>query len=265
MAVDTTVTNDLRKEIVKCNDKQQLVNLRQQLDTFEQSIDMTGVTTFEQKRIKQLIDGLYKILDNKQIQLSMNRFEFIGDPIPPRHSKNQIKLIEKQDLAETNSGSAVFELLNESIDISETRYVLITSSTNSIISTDKLSPPPSIHMRNTTDSICTLTSKGAIFIHNVRNSILVLSCHQARLHNIHNSIIIVDKVKNNRIIIEDCSGLVINQQIEVDDFNHPTKESINPHYKVIDQDSLNHITQRISNCSVEDLRVIIGKCFELTQ
>ncbi|RCK55769.1 hypothetical protein Cantr_05725 [Candida viswanathii] len=64
--------------------------------------------------------------------------------------------------------------------------------------------------------------------------ILILECHQARLHNVHNSIVLVQSVENDRIIIENCSQLRVNNGIEVDDFDFPTKETENPHFQRID-------------------------------
>ncbi|EGW29930.1 uncharacterized protein SPAPADRAFT_158132 [Spathaspora passalidarum NRRL Y-27907] len=258
MSVDTGVTSDLRNEIIGCKDKQQLVQLRQQLDSVQLSIDLTASTTFEQKRIKELIEGLYRIIDNKQVQLSMTRFEFVGEPIPPANPRRTaVTLVESND-EQKSSGSAIVKLNSDKYEISDDRYVLIASSVRSIISTASASPPPSIHMKNAQGSICSLASKGPIFIHNVNNSILVLSCHQARLHNIHNSIIIVN-VQNNRIIIEDCDGLVVND-IEVDDFNHPTKETANPHYKIMSRDKQENILKTIGDCSVDQLPVVIREC-----
>lgn len=82
----------------------------------------------------------------------------------------------------------------------------ISTSIIKIESNDK-TPAPSALTLNTTDGTLILAPdiRGAAHITGLRNSVLVLSCHQFRMHKSHN--VDVYLYCNNRPIIEDCSHI----------------------------------------------------------
>ncbi|ODV69458.1 hypothetical protein HYPBUDRAFT_84816, partial [Hyphopichia burtonii NRRL Y-1933] len=101
----------------------------------------------------------------------------------------------------------------------------------------------SAHIKGGEDSVIAINSEGPIFIHDLNHCVLLLKCHQLRLHNIHNCLILVE-VGNDRVVIENSNGLRIGSyptskkkgfqlardKIEVDDFNWPTKLEKNNNY-----------------------------------
>lgn len=91
----------------------------------------------------------------------------------------------------------------------------------------------SITLRKITNSIIFIESNGPAFIFEMRNSIVVVKCHQLRIHDSNNSMIF-PKINSQNAIIEGCSKLNFkNDLIQVNDFDSPgtsssnfTKESI---------------------------------------
>ena len=124
---------------------------------------------------------------------------------------------------------------------SKSSHVLITDISQSIVITG--STPSSINIHNGSHSILQLNCTGPIFLHELREPVLILQCHHLPLHNIVKSTILVD-VANDTIIIENCSNLSIGNHphldvatcrpIQVDDFNQPTASPQNANYSNID-------------------------------
>lgn len=86
---------------------------------------------------------------------------------------------------------------------------LVSEVSNSIIKIESndTTPAPSALTLNTTDGTLILAPdiQGAAHITGLRNSVLVLSCHQFRMHKSHN--VDVYLYCSNRPIIEDCSHI----------------------------------------------------------
>ncbi|KAK6461616.1 hypothetical protein DFJ63DRAFT_314248 [Scheffersomyces coipomensis] len=220
-------------------------------------IKLSQFTPYDKKRVITEVDFLFKTIELKRIQLSQNRFEFKGNPIPPESNMIQTKgKIVKTGLnvnVNTYNELLFKDISNQrfklSVEQSE-KHVLLLGVESSIIDQDKSMIPSSTHIKQVKHSIINLKVEGPIFIHDVSYSILILNCHQLRLHNITNCIIIIEQVMNDRIIIENCTDLLImakneGQVIEVDDFNWPTKMTINPHYKYIPNNHHEYLLNQI--------------------
>ncbi|KAL6451468.1 hypothetical protein SBY92_002810 [Candida maltosa Xu316] len=204
--------------IVSCTSKEDLHAIQSHLKTI--NTDDTNQPTYIQKKNAEKMKKLNDLLSSKTNQLSKKRFAFQGDPIPP--SSTTDKLTTHNETQPSTSENVPRTIIDqEEYLITETGHALITNFTNSIIKTGN--PPSSIHLENGTGSTCDLTCSGPIFINNVRDSTLIISCHQARLHHVYDCTVIVKHVANNRIIIENCHGLKVSPGVEIDDFNHPVK------------------------------------------
>lgn len=218
--------------------------------------EVQAMTTFDKKRVIGVIDSLFKFIDIKQSQLgNREQFRFVDEPIPQesvnemnnKPNMGDIKHIGQKlsEAVQVNSKSSDVQqatsklsgLKNVKVTIGwgdgVGGHVLISDISNTIVTTNQTSIPTSVHLKGVESSILRINSSGPVFIHDVSHTVLVLSCHQLRLHNIVDSTIIVESVGNNRIIIENCNGLKLQStnEIAVDDFNWPTTLTTNPHYK----------------------------------
>ncbi|ODQ79451.1 hypothetical protein BABINDRAFT_26651, partial [Babjeviella inositovora NRRL Y-12698] len=113
------------------------------------------------------------------------------------------------------------------------QHMYVTDLSQCIISAP--GPVGSIHVKNVTQAIVSLVSDGPVFIHDFTDAILIVKCHQLRVHNTKNVKLFMD-VGSKRAIIEQCSALTVGlypgsqNMVEIDDFSWPTKNQANPHY-----------------------------------
>ncbi|KAG7666334.1 uncharacterized protein J8A68_000124 [[Candida] subhashii] len=254
--------NKLRTDLEQCQSRNELVRLRYELNQLQLSINIQSYPKYEQKQINQIIDELFKLIQIKFNQLSLSKFEFIGQPIP-LHQKIPTIQEKPRDEEETSGASVIHTIKDEIYDIpsqEQQQHILLSSITNSIIRTNTSNPPGSIHLKQAKQSICLLESKGPIFIHDIRDSIIIIKyCHQARLHNINDSIIVIESVYNNRIIIEDCFNIWFNKvkQVEIDDFNFPTKDLQNPNYSYLMETKYNELMMAVNVNNVNEISTVI--------
>ncbi|OBA22076.1 hypothetical protein METBIDRAFT_21709, partial [Metschnikowia bicuspidata var. bicuspidata NRRL YB-4993] len=100
--------------------------------------------------------------------------------------------------------------------------------------------PWSIHAQGLKSCLVAIRCDGPIILHDVENLVLILECHQLRIHNMRNCQVYA-LVANDRVIIEDSRDLIFLGFSEdalgppcfvVDDFDWPTSETVNPHFKM---------------------------------
>ena len=228
-----------------------------ELDEITKNSTTPDQPSYIQKLTTDKLKILNNLLQSKQNQLSKRRFEFKGEPVAP-----VLKSLVANDQNVDDTSKSIQKINKQILEISLNKHIVVDCFSNSYVQTTN--EIPSIHLKGGDRSICKLTVQGPVFIHDVRNSILVLSCHQARLHNIHNSLVIIQSVQNNRIIIENCNQIKVSSGIEVDDFNFPTKEIKNPHFEVLMRDVSDEVlngVRRIAQTS--DIATVINKYIDV--
>lgn len=185
-----------------------------------------------------------KLIQSKQNQLSKVSFKFVGDPQPPANLNKS-----KHDTdAFSNLRSDSITVVDDDYKLTS-NHIYISKFSNSRLSLESMS----IHLQNGNNSICNIQSSGPVFIQNAINCIFVISCHQARLHHIKDSTVIVEnRDKGNPIIIENCTQLLIND-VDVDDFNHPSKTTKSPNYNVLSSEEVLRIKQRIPTMELHNI------------
>lgn len=235
----------MKYEIIEAKDIQELNSIKQKVVHIDQNALDLDNTSYERRIIKESIRDLHKLVDLKLNFVDVKRFTFRNDPIP-NPSPHIIRKHHQQpnsNIAQPNK-TLVSPLLSGIQGVKYTvnttnSHVLITDISQSIVITG--STASSINIHNGCHSILQLNCNGPIFLHDLQDTILVLQCHQLRLHNIVNSTILVD-VANDKIIIENCSNLSIGNHphleptmcrpIQVDDFDQPTARQ-NSHYSKV--------------------------------
>lgn len=242
-------TNDveLNFQIIESTNKQELNAIKQKVIQIDQGALDIDTTSYEKRRIKDHIANLHKVVDLKLNSVDVKKFTFRNEPVPnpSPHIVHKHHQQPNSQLTQPNNTLAI-PLISGIKGVkytacSKSSHVLITDISQSIVITG--STPSSINIHNGSHSILQLNCTGPIFLHDLENTVLILQCHQLRLHNIVNSTILVD-VANDTIIIENCSNLSIGNHphldvatcrpIQVDDFNHPTASTQNANYLNLD-------------------------------
>lgn len=212
-------------------------------------METSDLPLYKQKVDRDRINVLNNLLQSKSNQLSKRMFSFEGNPVPI-NGNAKIDTAYLQPVLSTKN--TIEDIKNVVYTINTSGHTLIDTINHSYFSTENI--PSSLHLKNGNNSIFNLVVHGPIFIHDIDKCILVLEGHQVRLHNVRNTLVLVKSVENNRIVIENCDQLIINQGIEVDDFDFPTKELKNPHFQYVDNIDMDMVLNTIS--SIDDLSVI---------
>lgn len=113
-------------------------------------------------------------------------------------------------------------------------HCLISNVGDSILENVSTLRLTSINLFQVNKSFLRLSCKGSIYMHEIRDLVMIVSCHQLRLCRVINLLILINDTIGNRISIEECEGLRVgydaSQEIpHVDDFNWPTTALENPH------------------------------------
>lgn len=215
----------------------------------EGTMQILNQPLYKQKVDMDKIKVLNKLLQSKSNQLSKKMFSFEGKPVPANIKPELCTAPTVLPARDT-----IHDINNEVYQINSSGHIVVESIQHAYVNTGHI--PSSLHLKNAIDSVFKLVVEGPIFIHDIQGCLLILEGHQIRLHNVRNSLVLIRSVQNNRIIIEKCNQLRINEGIEVDDFDFPTRESINPHFKRIDDTNCNHIVSSIDN--VNEISIASG-------
>lgn len=212
-------------------------------------------TSYSKKLESENVKSILKLIQSKQNQLSKVRFEFIGEPQPPSH----ISVPQHDSKVFSNLNSNSISVTDQDFKLTSD-HIYIVEFSNSIVSLES----QSMNLQNGQDCICNLHSAGPIFIHDAINCVFILSCHQVRLHQIRDSIVIVNnREKGNPIIIENCSSLHIND-VDVDDFNHPSKSTKSPNYDILPGDKVKQIQEQVQDTNLCDVKPCVRRLIQLS-
>ncbi|KAK6201227.1 uncharacterized protein RJT21DRAFT_120277 [Scheffersomyces amazonensis] len=256
--------NDIKYDTSISNTREQLNAIQSRLIDFNSSLISTlnHLPSFEQGQLKIKFDVLFKSIELKQIQLSQNRFSFIGDPIPPpsgvknQHNK-KISTITNTTISNNDNELLLKDIKDQYIDLdgkgsNDSHLLVVNSSVCTIKNQNNI--PSSVHIKDATDMFISLKVDGPIMIHNLKNSILILECKQLRLHDLDNCIIIIEHVTNDQIVIENCHKIFVTENkvskidtIKVNDFSWPNKLYKNPNFEYIDTLTRTDILKKLKN------------------
>lgn len=242
----------MRVDIITSTSLDQLQQIQYQLqDLIEIQRPDTG---YSKKLESENVKSILKLIQSKQNQLSRVNFKFLGEPQPPTHINKSKQ--DKEVLSNFHSNSIT--VLEQDYKLSSD-HIYVSRFSNSILSVES----QSINLQNGEGSICYLRSTGPVFVHNATNCIFVISCHQVRLHKITDSIVIAEnRHKGNPIIIENCSRLLIND-VDVDDFNHPSKSTKSPNYDTLLSEEVVRIRGELRETNLSNLTISVSSLLHL--
>lgn len=230
----------MNHQIIDSNSKQELDAIKLKIVQLDQCALDVDTTSYERRRLKDSIKNLHKVTDLKLNSVDVKKFSFRNEPVPnpspqivhKHHQQPRSEIAQRATPLVYPSGPIV---KNAKHTVSSPNsHLLMTNISQSIVVTG--STPASINIQNGAHSIVQLNCTGPIFLHDLHDMVLILRCHQLRLHNVVNSTILVD-VANDKLIIENCQHLkigrhplAIDRTIQVDDFNHPKATERNTNY-----------------------------------
>lgn len=207
------------------------------------------LSVFEQKRVKEAINKVLSALSRAESRTNSERFRFVGPPIPPAGApQRETRLIEEVTREQTR-------IVNNSVILDASKHganVVVDAVELSVLLTDAHNVPASVHLQNVTNSIAVINCNGPVFIHGATDSVLIMKCHQLRIHDVRRCSIYV-ATETNRVIIEKCRDLVFGSyngstlgpaECLVDDFDWPTTSHPSPHYTLL--------TSLLLQCTVPD-------------
>lgn len=193
------------------------------------------LTAFEKQKAKNALTELQKLYMEKNAKLHNTNFEFFGDPIPPpstisipaaEHKHQEVKPLLEQ------------LRLQKSLIDHKVPHMLVSDINQCILTNWDTSPVYSAHLKYIENSVIKIRSNGPVIAENVHNSLLVVDCHQFRLHNATNCTV-VPRTGGGRMVIECCKELRIaptdSTYVSVDDFSWPTADKPNPHFTFVEQ------------------------------
>lgn len=226
------------------------------------------IATYDRKRILETIHMLMREVDARNNVINKKQFAFRGEPRPPKLNVSQ-RLNEELNLPSNapknglHNSCAFSTVINQILTLSSNanhQHVLIADIEDSVIYTQPDVVTASVHIRGGTRLIVSMTSEGPIFIHDLHDVVLLLRCHQLRLHNVRNSVVMVE-VSNSRIVIENSSELVVgsyrDEEVNVDDFNWPTR-SKNQHFTPMEPvlaGKMKELAENITDMRPQNVRV----------
>ncbi|ODV59219.1 uncharacterized protein ASCRUDRAFT_71936 [Ascoidea rubescens DSM 1968] len=249
---DVVIRTELREKIGKCKNKNDLMRLKEQVVLLGDGIyeKIADLPAYDQKYYSENIVALLEKTEAQRVVVSKNRFTFkrklvskdIGSLSAKTENDKESKSKGRSDVGNESLAKPLYDRVeHKNIRLSyPSGHALIKNIKESIITT--ISPPPgSIHLETCCDSIVWLVSSGPIFIHNLSRVKLIVDCHQLRLHNAKECEIYL-KVGSKRAIIENCEKLKIyaissgtdgqEDEIEIDDFNWPSRLEVDPNYSM---------------------------------
>ncbi|KAF9266786.1 hypothetical protein L218DRAFT_955898 [Marasmius fiardii PR-910] len=123
---------------------------------------------------------------------------------------------------------------------------------------------PAVHIQNVSQSLVVLPSvSGSAILHDIHDSILIISSHQFRIHNSSNTRIHLLTTQSSPII-ENCSGLIFNVK-DVQDFSHlKTRPSPNWQFDEHSAVGVNVILERLETLPPNfDVDAVLKEFFAL--
>ncbi|CAK9442227.1 uncharacterized protein LODBEIA_P59700 [Lodderomyces beijingensis] len=212
----------VKKEIASCKNTQELnalLHAYSHHDVFNPSSSSSSSSTanlkpsYIKKKESEELNQVQAWIQSKRNELSHVQFEFQGEPQPPQFS-TPTSTITVAPSFESNGVSVVDtrrELRGDHVHVARFRGSVMHLACKSA------------NLSHGERCIVRVNCSGPVLVQNVARCILVLSCHQARLHHVCDCVVVVLSGKGG-IIVENCKRLKVNAGVKVEDFNHPSRD-----------------------------------------
>ncbi|EIE89581.1 hypothetical protein G6F55_012306 [Rhizopus delemar] len=174
---------------------------------------------------------------------------------------NKEELLSEATVLLKDQSNAVLRLSEKMIEKKSIDILLSNLKQSVIILDDSDRKISAIHIKNIEDCVIFCGSiDGSVLIYGITNSILVVDCHQLRIHDARNLEILMHVT--SRPIIEDSTGIStgklssdnnsINYYDQIEDFNWLKKQA-SPNWKIMDDSRLEQLhkeSQSIKQLSI---------------
>lgn len=236
--------------LTKCGEQAQVAELKSKVihinKQYVEYMNSEGhATAYERRQVKNNMYKLFQALEKADFQQNDRRFEFVGPPVPPPVAqKREILPVDTEKYEPQKISGKYQEIFHLGKEYSKLHVYLENMVESTIYGArNEEYLPSSIHVKNITDSRIALHCDGPIILHNVESLVIILQCHQVRIHNMKNCQVYVN-VSNDRVIIENSTNLKFSgfsgvsfcpPSFAVDDFDWPTSEAVNPHYCMVNE------------------------------
>ncbi|KAF3988084.1 hypothetical protein FT663_02655 [Candidozyma haemuli var. vulneris] len=231
---------DLVNQINACTDNAQLDRLKISVSELNRQSGKS-LSLFERKKLYHSIQEANKAIEAADNRINVEYFRFKGEPEAPSLLKETTtRHISKPSVAQKH----ITQISDETASLDTLLgggHASISTIRGSTISNHNVWPA-SATIQKIYNSSVTINTTGPLMARNVKDSTLVVKCHQLRLHNITNSTVYVEQ--HCAIVMEGCKGVRVGVQkegklrgvgpegVQVFDFSWPSGEQ-NPNFVFI--------------------------------
>lgn len=172
----------------------------------------------------------------RHAQLSAHSFAFVGEP-GAAGSAHPLPAESDTAPAMSRLGFSDLDRVKREIPLDVKAHCVLSNVTDSIVACAGMLRMTLVNASRLRNSVVVLRCAGPVFLHELRNVVVVASCHQLRVHNSQDITVFVEEIGGNRLVIEKCGGVRVRcgggrPRPQVDDFDWPTQEHANPHVRV---------------------------------
>ena len=216
-----TLTTEIENAVQSSNDRRSLEALKERCLRLVQHRlhDLRALPLYEAKRLNENIQRVLAMITQKINAMGRTPFRFEGEPQPAA-------VVEAPSLSRPSASVQNVPDLSgvDNIQYAITRHnALLTNLHHSIITSKESGQ---VHFDQGSDNIFWLHCDGPVFIENLANLIIIVTCHQLRLRRVCHTKVYAN-VTNNKFVIEECADLSVGtigagyDTLYVDDFSDP--------------------------------------------
>lgn len=169
------------------------------------------------------LDTLNQLVDAKNASLTAKTFSFKGDPLVSTSTR------QKAPIAHFELVPYKRNVVRQKVQAQGVSHFFVEQFIECLIVDDSSS---SVSLKLGSKSVVKIDIDGTVSASKLHECILVLRCHQVRLHDMTYCLVVTEVDTN--IIIENCHGLKFAGGAKVDDFNFNFGASDN--YSLVDFD-----------------------------
>lgn len=181
------------------------------------------MTNFHRQKCLNQLDTLNQLVDAKNASLTAKTFSFKGDPLVSTSTR------QKASIAHFELVPYKRNVVRQKVQAQGVSHFFVEQFIECLIVDDSSS---SVSLKLGSKSVVKIDIDGTVSASKLHECILVLRCHQVRLHDMTNCLVVTEVDTN--IIIENCHGLKFAGGAKVDDFNFNFGASDN--YSLVDFD-----------------------------
>ncbi|KAG7869177.1 hypothetical protein KL918_000722 [Ogataea parapolymorpha] len=210
--------------------------IRDDINKFKQWVtkvyETGGIPQYDLKRITSTIDSWVLSLDDKKRTFNNKKFKFSYKPGRDNRSSyvesSQPSTFGTPTISEKDGAKCIIEKAHQGVFLSEIKNSVIVIPTNMAAG--------AITLKNCHNSAFVIHSESFLYAEELTNCIIIGRAHQMRLHKSKGVYLDIQIESTlNKIIIEESTSIkfVNSRNVEIDDFNEPSKERLN--YAMVDK------------------------------